>query len=131
MLAAVLSVTAGSSSAQVYKCANERGAVQYSDKPCAGDAKGGPVEIRAQPPLSGKLAPYKEDLKRAERELQQREKQRAREEESQARARAAADRRCDELRERLARAEATRRPANAEAHEANLKRLNQQVEKCR
>lgn len=117
--------------AQMYKCVNARGAIQYSDKPCPGDMKGGEVDIKPQPPISGKVTPYKEDLKRSEREFQQRELRRVREEESAARARAAEQRRCDSLREQLARTAAIRRPGNAEAHEAALRRLTEQVEKCR
>jgi len=38
--------------AQMYKCVDARGVVQYSDKPSAG-CKGGPVDIQPIPSLSG------------------------------------------------------------------------------
>jgi hypothetical protein len=38
--------------AQMYKCVDARGVVQYSDKPSPG-CKGGPVDIQPIPPLSG------------------------------------------------------------------------------
>jgi len=42
--------------AQMYKCVDARGRVQYSDKPQPG-CQGGPVDIQPIPPLSGQAAP--------------------------------------------------------------------------
>jgi hypothetical protein len=42
--------------AQVYKCVDERGVTHYTDKPRPG-CKGGKVDIRPIPPVSGKTAP--------------------------------------------------------------------------
>ena len=111
----------------MFKCVDARGVTQYSDKPCPG---GKEVDIRGQPPISGKLAPAKEDLKRDEREFQRRQIQQERQEQAEAKKLAQAKQRCDNLRSELARANAVRRPANAEAHEARLKQLNDQVAKC-
>ena len=116
---------------QVYKCRNERGATQYSDKPCPEGVKGGEVGIQGQPPIGGKLTPHKEDLAREERDFQRRQAQRAREEQQEARQVALARKRCDNLRQQLARANAVRRPRDADAHEALLKRLNADVQNCR
>ena len=62
----------------MYKCVDARGVTQYSDKPCP-DGKGKEVDIRGQPPISGKVTPGREDLKAAERDFQRREAQRERE----------------------------------------------------
>jgi hypothetical protein len=115
----------------MYKCKNERGATQYSDKPCADGVKGGEVDIRGQPPISGKLAPRREDLAREERDFQRRQVQRTRQEQQEARQIALAKQRCDNLRQQLARANAVRRPRDADAHEALLKRLNADAQNCR
>ena len=64
--------------AQMYKCQDARGVTQYADKPCP-DGKGKEVDIRGQPPISGKVTPYREDLKSAERDLQRRQAQREQE----------------------------------------------------
>lgn len=117
--------------AQMYKCANERGVIQYSDKPCPGGTKGGEVDIRGQPPISGQLTPYKEDLRRSESDFRRREQQREREYQAQERNLAAERKRCDNLREQLSRAAATRRPGNPEAYDAALRKLTAEVEKCR
>ena len=130
-LAAVLAAAALPAAGQMYKCRNERGATQYSDKPCADGHQGGEVNIRGQPPISGKLAPEKEDLGREERDFQRRQIQRTRQEELEARQLAQAKQRCDSLRRQLARANATRRPRDAAAHEAQIRRLNEEVSKCR
>jgi Domain of unknown function (DUF4124) len=42
--------------AQMYKCVDARGVVTYSDKPSPG-CKGGPVDIRPIPSLSGQAKP--------------------------------------------------------------------------
>src|SRR5262245_10757191 len=109
---------------QMYKCVDARGVMQYSDKPCPG---GKEVDIRGQPPISGKLTPAKEDLKRDEREFQRRQIQQERQEQAEAKKLAQAKQRCDNLRNELARASAVRRPPNAEQHEARLKRLNEEI----
>ena len=45
---AILLVPAGPALAQMYKCTNERGVVQYTDKPSAGCKE---VDIRPSPPI--------------------------------------------------------------------------------
>ena len=112
--------------AQMVKCVDERGVTHYTDRPPPG-CKGGEVDIRGQPPISGKLAPAKEDLGRQEREYQRRKMQREKQEEAEAKKAAQAKRACDNLRNELARASGVRRPANADAHEARLRQLNQEI----
>jgi hypothetical protein len=47
--------------AQMYKCVDERGVTHYSDKPRPG-CKGGPVDIRPIPSISGEAAPADRDV---------------------------------------------------------------------
>lgn len=56
ILAATLALTMFPAAAQVYKCVDARGVTHYSDKPQPG-CKGGPVDIRGSPPISGESAP--------------------------------------------------------------------------
>ena len=56
--------------AQMYKCTNERGVVQYTDKPSPGCKE---VQIRASPPISGSLQAPSEDLARQEAEFRKRQ----------------------------------------------------------
>lgn len=55
---ALLWLAAFPAAAQMYKCVDERGVVQYTDKPSAG-CQGGPVNIQSSPPISGSLAPQR------------------------------------------------------------------------
>ena len=54
----------------MYKCTNERGVVQYTDKPGAGCKE---VDIRPSPPISGALQKPAEDLVREEAEFRKRQ----------------------------------------------------------
>jgi hypothetical protein len=117
--------------AQMYKCKDAKGVVQYSDKPCP-EGTGKEVDIRGQPPISGKLTPHKEDLKRAERDFQRRQIQQTRQDEAQARQVAQQKQRCDAMRARLQRLNATRRPADAAVHDAQIRSLGDEIaQKCR
>ncbi len=95
----------------MYKCIDARGVTQYSDKPCA-EGKGREVDIRGQPPISGKVTPYREDLKSAERDFQRREAQRQREQQSDEKTQQARQKRCDSQRAQLQRLEEQRRIAS-------------------
>jgi hypothetical protein len=53
---AVLLALALPAHAQMYKCVDARGVTHYTDKPLPG-CKGGPVNIRGQPPLAAPAAP--------------------------------------------------------------------------
>lgn len=77
----------------MYKCVDARGVTQYSDKPCP-DGKGKEVDIRGQPPISGKVTPGREELNAAERDFQRREAKRERERQADAKADDARLRRC-------------------------------------
>ena len=68
----VLVLLASSASAQtMYKCVDARGVTRYTDQPDA-SCKGKEVNIQAQPPISGTLAPKDENLKREEQAFQRR-----------------------------------------------------------
>jgi hypothetical protein len=124
LLAALLA--AGAAEAQMYKCVGARGVTQYSDKPCP-DGRGGEVEIRGQPPISGKVTPYREDLKAAERDFQKREAQRERERQADAKALETRKRRCSTLQAQLQRANSVRRPADSVAHDTRIAELNADI----
>jgi hypothetical protein len=116
---------------QIYKCADARGVTHYTDKPCP-DGRGSEVDIRGQPPLSGKLTPYQENLKAADREFQYRQAQRERERQADIRALESQQRRCASLREQLQRLSAMRRPTDAVAHDARIAGLNEDIARaCR
>jgi hypothetical protein len=112
LLAALLA--AGAAEAQMYKCLDARGITQYSDKPCPG-GRGKEVDIRGQPPISGKLAPQDEDLKREEREFQRRQGQRERDAQAEAKADEQRRRKCASLQGELRRLGEQRRIASVNA----------------
>jgi hypothetical protein len=129
-------------SAQMYKCVDERGVTQYSDKPRPG-CKGGPVDIRGQPPISGGAAPQAEDLKQQEREFQRRQIKRGEEEQKAAQRATAQQKHCENLRNRMQLYSRSQRvgtiDASGERHylddserEARLARLNAEIaQSCR
>ena len=128
--------------AQMIKCVDERGVTHYTDKPRPG-CKGGEVDIRSQPPISGKVPGGKQDLGAEERDFQRRQNQRGREEEAEAKRLADDKRRCASLRANLERYSAQRRIASIDAkgervfmddakREAKLSQLNEEIaQKCR
>ena len=81
--------------AQMYKCVDERGVTHYSDKPRPG-CKGGEVDIRPIPPISGSIAPANRDLAKQEAEFSRRQIER---EETEAKAKEAREERCARLRQ--------------------------------
>ena len=88
--------------AQMYKCVDAKGVTRYSDKPLS-DCKGREVDIRGQPPISGKLNERTEDVGGQERDFQRRQIERGRDEELEARRLAEEKRRCAALRAELER----------------------------
>jgi len=70
LLAALLALAAFDAGAQMYKCADARGVVQYTDKPGAGCRE---VAIRASPPISGALQAPADDLARQDAEFRKRQ----------------------------------------------------------
>jgi hypothetical protein len=92
-IAAIAMLAAASAHAQMYKCVDESGTTHYTDKPGPG-CKGGKVDIRAAPPISGKLDERKEDLGAAERDFRQRQIDQAHQDRDDARKQEAQKRRC-------------------------------------
>jgi hypothetical protein len=135
-------LNASAAFAQMYKCVDERGVTQYSDKPRPG-CKGGPVDIRSQPPISGDAAPRGEDLKEQEREFQRRQIKRGEEEQKEAQRAEATQKRCETLRNQMQLYSRSQRvgtiDANGERHylddgerEARLAQLNAEIARsCR
>ena len=83
----------------MYKCVDQDGVTHYSDAPRPG-CKGGEVDIRASPPISGAVRGRTEDFARQEAEFKRRQGERSRVE---AKERAALQGRCKRLRGELAR----------------------------
>jgi len=104
MAAAILLVAiAWPAQAQMYKCTNERGMVQYTDKPSAGCKE---LDIRPSPPSSGALQSPADDLARQDAEFRKRQIDR---EASQAEERKSQLDRCARLRSELALLNTSRR----------------------
>ena len=78
--------------AQMYKCVDERGKTQYTDKPCKG---GKQVDIQGQPPIGGELKAPVENLPKDEADFKRRQAERER---AEATDRAALRQRCDQAR---------------------------------
>ena len=90
---AIAAFAAASAHAQMYKCVDAGGTTHYTDKP-GPECKGGKVDIRPAPPLSGKLDERKEDLAGQEREFRQRQIDQARQDNDDARRAEKQKRRC-------------------------------------
>lgn len=108
ILAAALLLVAVSVHAQMVKCVDERGVVHYTDKPRPG-CKGGEVDIRGQPPISGKLQPRTLDPAREEREFQRRRIEGERQAKGEEREREMRRQRCATMHSELQRLESQRR----------------------
>ena len=98
--------------AQMYKCVDERGVTQYSDKPRPGCKE---VDIRSSPPLSGTAPRPTQDVNRDEADFQRRRIERERAEQKAASQRAALERRCAALHTELQRLATTRRLVTVDA----------------
>jgi hypothetical protein len=72
LLVGLLLAAAGPADAQMYKCVDAKGKMNYSDKPCPTGSKGAEVDIKGQPPISGRLEPQKIDPAREEQDFQRR-----------------------------------------------------------
>jgi hypothetical protein len=92
LAALLMALMAAPAAAQMYKCKNERGVVQYTDKPVAGCQE---VDIRPSPPISGTLQAPANDLSKQDAEFRRRQIERER---STSAAQQAHAQRCTELR---------------------------------
>ena len=114
ILAAVLALTAVPAAAQMYKCVDARGVTHYSDKPLPPGCKGGPVNIKGNPPISGTVSkpPPADEKVEAEKK-------------------AALDQRCANLRhEHAAVSGLGRIQLDEETREARLAALKEQMKGC-
>ena len=105
--AALLLAGAGVAEAQMYKCVDARGKLNYSDKPCPTGSKGAEVDIKGQAPISGRLEPQKIDPAREEQDFQKRRIEAERQAKSEERERENRRRQCSSMQtelERLGRA---------------------------
>ncbi len=103
--ALVLLLAAFPAAAQMYKCVDARGVTHYTDKPLPG-CKGGPVNIRGQPPIAEPAAPAspsapaapaaKPDAAREDADFKRRQIER---EQAETREKSAAAERCAVLRQ--------------------------------
>ena len=85
--------------AQMYKCVDEHGVTNYSDKPRPG-CKGGPVDIRGAPAISGSVGPgAASDLARQDADFKRRQIER---EKVEAEQRTALAERCAAVRQEYA-----------------------------
>jgi hypothetical protein len=98
-LALALLLASASAQAQMYKCVDERGVTHYSDKPRPG-CRGGAVDIRPIPSLSGEATGRSEDFAREDADFKRRQNERER---AAARERAELETRCRSLRQEQAR----------------------------
>lgn len=92
---ALLLLAASPAGAQMYKCVDERGVTHYTDKPRPG-CKGGAVDIRPIPAISGATAPASRDLDGDDAAFKRRQIER---EQAATQDRTALDERCARLRQ--------------------------------
>lgn len=92
--AAVFLVAALPAAAQMYKCVDEQGVTHYSDKPRPG-CKGGKVDIRPIPSVSGQTTPPPSDVSRQDADFKRRQIEI---QEAEAKEKAALGERCARLR---------------------------------
>lgn len=115
ILAAVLALSALPAEAQMYKCVDQRGVTHYSDKPLPPGCKGGPVDIKGSPPISGSVSkpkPPADDKAEAEKK-------------------AALDQRCANLRQEHAAVSGVGRiQMDEETREARLAAIKEQMRGC-
>lgn len=111
LLLAVLLAWAAGVQAQMYKCVDERGVTHYSDKPRAG-CRGGAVDIRPIPSLSGSVTERSDDFAREDADFKRRQNERER---AAAKERAELQARCKALRQEQGRLSSGRRLAQVNA----------------
>lgn len=104
----------GGAGAQMYKCVDAHGVTHYADKPTPGCANTA-VEIAPSPPISGRLAPRRDDPAQQEADFRRRQLERANAERAEAARRSALERRCASLHQQRAVLASGRRLAQTNA----------------
>jgi hypothetical protein len=112
LLLAVLLAWAAGVQAQMYKCVDERGVTHYSDKPRP-RCRGGAVDIRPIPSLSGSVTDRSEDFAREDADFKRRQNERER---AAAKERGELQARCKALRQEQGRLSSGRRLAQVNAN---------------
>jgi hypothetical protein len=136
-LGVFLALVSSAAAAQMYKCVDARGVVQYSDKPSAG-CKGGPVDIQPIPSLSGHGTTPPPSASQQDTDFKRRQIERERQESNE---KAAQMERCSRVRQELAWLSASTRVSRINdageriymddaAREARLAQLKQQMRAC-
>jgi hypothetical protein len=131
------SLLAPNAIAQMYKCVDQRGVVQYSDKPSPG-CKGGPVDIQPIPSLSGHGTTPPPSASRQDTDFRRRQIERERLEASE---RAALAQRCARVRQELEWLSASTRVSRINdagervymddaTRESRMAQLKQQIRDC-
>ena len=100
---ALLLAGMGVAEAQMYKCVDARGKMNYSDKPCPAGSKGAEVDIKGQAPISGALQPQTLDPAREERDFQKRRIEAERQAKNEERERENRRRQCNSMQSELER----------------------------
>jgi hypothetical protein len=136
-LGVFLAVVSTAAAAQMYKCVDARGVVQYSDKPSPG-CRGGPVDIQPIPSISGHGTSPPPTASQQDTDFRRRQIERERLEASQ---KAALEQRCARVRQELAWLSASTRVSRINdagervylddsTREAQLADLRQQARGC-
>ena len=138
-LVACLALLVPAAQAQMYKCVDANGRVQYSDKPQPG-CKGGQVDIQPIPPLSGQVAspPAPSSTAQQDADFKRRQMERERQDSFEKSAQAE---RCQRVRQEIAWLSAGTRVSRITdsgeriymddaARDARLSQLRQQVRGC-
>jgi hypothetical protein len=136
---ACLALLVTAAQAQMYKCVDARGRVQYSDKPQPG-CQGGPVDIQPIPPLSGQVAapPPSPGTAQQDADFKRRQLERERQESQE---RLAQAERCTKARQELDWLSSSGRVAHINdagervflddaARQARLAQLRQEMRRC-
>src|SRR5688500_535939 len=132
-----LALVSTAAAAQMYKCVDARGVVQYSDKPSPG-CNGGPVDIQPIPSLSGQGTTPAPSASQQDTDFKRRQIERERQESNE---KAAQMERCSRVRQELAWLSAATRVSRINdagervymddaARESRLAQLKQQIRGC-
>jgi hypothetical protein len=103
-----------------------KGKLNYSDKPCPTGSKGAEVDIKGQPPISGRLEPQKIDPAREEQDFQRRRIESERQAKNEERERENRRRQCSSMQaelERLGRA----RVVDEKARDERMAKLRAEI----
>lgn len=110
----LLVLAAPAAAQEMYKCVDAHGVTHYADKPTAG-CRNARVDIRASPPISGRLAPPQNEAEQ-EAGFRRRQIEREQAERTEHAQRAELESRCAALGQQRAELSSGRRLAHIDAH---------------